>query len=59
MNPLGAFSKLPPWALDAAFGLVEGLVKLLSADDDEGREAAMMDAAETMKAALDRKKFGP
>ena len=59
MNPLGAFSKLPPWAMNAAFGLVEGLVKLLSADDDAGREAAMMEAAEAMKAALDQKKFGP
>lgn len=59
MNPLGAISKLPPWALSALFGLVEGGVRLLTAQNDDEREEALMAAAESMKAALDQKKFGP
>ncbi len=51
-------SKVPPWAVDAVLGLVQAVGKLLSAESDEEREEALMEAAEAPKAALDRRKFG-
>lgn len=49
---------LPAWAAEAAVGLVRALFRLAMASDDDGREEALMQAAEATKAALDRRKFG-
>ncbi len=54
MNPLS----LPIWALDAFITLGIAIGRLLSASNDDEREAALMVAAEGLKAALDKKKFG-
>lgn len=55
MNPL---SSLPAWAFEGLVALLVAAGKLMMAKDDEAREEALMQAAEDLKASLDKRKFG-
>jgi hypothetical protein len=57
VNPLGFLDELPTWAAEGAVGLAVALFRLVRAEDDDARAAALMSAAEATKAALDRRKF--
>ena len=50
---------IPAWAKTAISILLQTIAKVLSAENDDEREEAFMEAAEAIKKALDEKKFGP
>jgi hypothetical protein len=43
--------------MEAAVGLAHALTRLLVAEDDDARDEVLMEAAERLKAALDRRKW--
>lgn len=49
---------IPAWTIDAAISLAKAAANLLNAPTDDARRAVLMDAAEELKAHLDREKFG-